>query len=69
MNIKLKICDKCTKNNLNLLLSKLKKLTPDIHIGCHNNCALSKNKLFVLVNHKPVQADSIDELIGKIKNL
>ncbi len=69
MKNKIQICDKCLNNNIEKLLPQLNRLNATIEVGCHNNCGISKNQFFALVNHKPVQAINLDDLLKKIKKV
>lgn len=63
------ICPKCASNKTKELVSKLRSIDSEAKIieGCQNLCGIGRTKLFVIVNHIPVIADNMDELIDKVK--
>ena len=63
------ICPTCAGDKTKELISRLKEIDNKAEIieGCQNLCGIGRTKLFVVVNHIPVIADNLDELIGKVK--
>ncbi len=66
-----KTCDKCNGFDSNELVKKLKELdsSAKIMVGCQSMCIVGSKKPFVIVNGILVVANSIDELIEKIKEI
>ena len=66
--MEIRICDKCKAVHVKQLLPKLKELFPNasIIIGCQNMCGVGRNKPFVIINDKPIIADSNQKLIEEI---
>lgn len=64
-----RVCDKCRGTNIDTLIPKLKELDngANIVIGCQNFCGIGARKSFVICNHKPIVADTEEELIIKVK--
>lgn len=69
MNIK--ICNRCKGFDINKVKKALDKNFCNVvyEIGCNNMCGIGRDKVVVIVNNKSIIADSINELINKIKNL
>jgi uncharacterized protein YuzB (UPF0349 family) len=66
-----KTCNKCTGFNSEELINKLKLLDSNakIMVGCQNMCAIGAKKPFVIVNGVLMVADTIDEVIEKVKEV
>lgn len=66
-----KTCNKCTGFNSEELINKLKLLDSNakIMVGCQNMCAIGAKKPFVIVNGMLMVADTIDEVIEKVKEV
>lgn len=67
--MKISICDRCKGTNSVSLLKKMKELFPDskYEIGCNNMCGIGRTKVVIIINNKPIIADTEEELIDKIK--
>ena len=67
--MKISICDKCKGINFVSLLKEIKELFPnaEFEIGCNNMCGIGRSKVVVIINNKPLIADTEEELINKIK--
>jgi len=65
------ICNKCKAVNYIGILKKLKKIYPNAkyEIGCNNMCGIGRTKVVVILNNKPIIADTEEELIDKIKQV
>jgi len=66
-----KTCNKCTGFNSDELVNKLKVLDANakISVGCQNMCAIGAKRPFVIVNGILIVADTIDEIIIKVKEV
>lgn len=64
-----KTCNKCGGFNTDELVDKLKKIDSNakIMVACQSMCAIGAKRPFVIVNGIPMMADTIDELINKVK--
>jgi uncharacterized protein YuzB (UPF0349 family) len=67
--MKISICDKCKSIDYKRILNKLRKLYPDAdyELGCNNMCGIGRNKVVILLDNKPIIADTENELIEKLK--
>ena len=65
------ICDKCKAVNHLNILKKLKEVYPNAkyEIGCNNMCGIGRSKVVVILDNKPIIADTEEELIIKIKQV
>ena len=65
----IEICPKCKKINVQTLIPKIKELSTSIEIrlSCVNMCGIGRTKVFAIVNHIPIIADTEDTLITLIK--
>jgi uncharacterized protein YuzB (UPF0349 family) len=65
------ICNKCKAINYLSILKKLKEIYPDAkyEIGCNNMCGIGRSKVVIILNNKPIIADTEEELINKIKQV
>ncbi len=65
------ICHKCKAVDYKILENKLKQIDCNafIDIRCHNICGIGRTKPFVIVNHIPVIADNIDDLLVKVSEM
>jgi len=66
-----KTCNKCVGFNSEDLVNKLKLLDSNakISVGCQNMCAIGAKRPFVIVNGMLTVADTIDEIIIKVKEV
>ena len=66
-----RVCDKCKGFDYKELVGKLKEIDNDsnILVGCQSMCAIGNKMPFVIVNGIPLTANSIDELIDKVKKV
>ena len=64
-----RVCNKCKGFDYKKLINELDKKFSDIkyEIGCNNMCGIGRSKVVVIIDNKPIIADSVDELISKIK--
>lgn len=69
--MKISICNKCKSVNYISLLRKLKEIYPDAkyEIGCNNMCGIGRSKVVIILDNKPIIADTEEELINKIKQV
>jgi hypothetical protein len=69
--MKISICNKCKGINCASLLKKLKDLYPNAkyEIGCNNMCGIGRSKVVIILDNKPIIADTEEELINKIKQV
>lgn len=67
MNIR--ICDKCKGFDINKVKKALNENFSDIRyeVGCNNMCGIGRDKVVIIVDDRPVIANSINELVDKIK--
>lgn len=67
---KIEICDKCKANNIESLVSKIKKLSTDVEIkiGCINFCGICRNKIVILFDHMPIIGTTEEEILNMIKD-
>jgi uncharacterized protein YuzB (UPF0349 family) len=65
------ICNKCKAINYLSVLKKVKEIYPDAkyEIGCNNMCGIGRSKVVIILNNKPIIADTEEELINKIKQV
>lgn len=65
------ICNKCKAINSLSISKKLKEIYPNARyeIGCNNMCGIGRSKVVVILNNKPIIADTEEELINKIKQV
>ncbi len=65
------ICNKCKAVNYASILKKLKEIYPDAkyEIGCNNMCGIGRSKVVIILDNKPIIADTEEELINKIKQV
>lgn len=68
---KIEICDKCKGTNSKSLLSKIKKLYPNVSIklGCIQFCGVGRDNIVILVNHIPIIGKTEDEVLEKLKEM
>lgn len=66
-----KTCNKCRGFNSEELVEKLKEVDSNakIVVACQSMCAIGASRPFVIVNGMPLMANSIDELIEKVKGV
>lgn len=65
------ICNKCKAVNYQSILKKLKEIYPEAkyEIGCNNMCGIGRTKSVIILDNKPIIADTEEELIEKIKQV
>ncbi len=70
MRLKFSICHKCKTFNHKELVKKLIASYPDakFDVKCQSYCGPGSKRPFVAVNEVFIEADSLDELLEKVKN-
>ena len=66
-----KTCNKCRGFDSDELVEKLKELDSNakIIVACQSMCAIGAQRPFVIVNGMPLMANSVDELIERVKEV
>lgn len=66
-----KTCNKCLGFNSEELINKLKLIdqSAKLQVGCQNMCAIGAKRPFVIVNGVLITANTIDEVILKVKEV
>ena len=67
--MEVRICDKCKGFKYKEVMDALNKNFPNIKytLGCNNMCGIGRSKVVAVVNNHPLVADTVEELIEKIK--
>ena len=60
--MKIKICPKCKTKEVIKDLSEY-----DLELGCINYCGVARSKYVVIIDNKPIIAETKQELLIKIK--
>lgn len=63
--MKIKVCDKCKSKDI---IDYLEKQGHEVIIECINYCGIGRSKYVLLIDNKPLIADTKEEIIKKLES-